>query len=153
MYIHIETRAYYVYTSAHRTAMVYRVPDQPTDPASERESGRSPFRPSRHLVLPTTVPPAKINKGTINKNYIFFIHRRWVGARGGRERGWEGEGWKGGIVGMYAACARLRSFSSVFAGARPPALSRLPSFPSSLSLFPFFCLLRYRTSEAGFLAI
>lgn len=58
---------------------------------------------------------------------------------------------------MYAACARLRPFFFLrFCGGSsspsppPPALSRLPSFPSSLSLsLFFFCFLQYRDERGG----
>jgi len=122
----------YIYISAHRAAMVHRVPDRPTDRPTDRPSERPPVHPPRHLVFPAAVPPAKINKGTINKNYIFFIHRRGVRARGGRED-WEME--DGGCTPRVRA---FDLFSFIFAGARwLPRHPRLPSFPSFFFFLPF----------------
>jgi len=130
----------YMYIPLHRAAMVDRVPDQPsvrTTPFHPPSCSWPPFRPRKLIKVQL-----------IKITYFSSIGgARWGGAR--QSKGC------GGSRGMYAACARLRPFFSVFAGASPsPALSRLPSFPFSFSsFFFFFNLLRYRANEVGFLAI
>lgn len=118
--------------SLYSAAAVHRIPDRPSPYFSP------PLNP--HRVSPTTaVPPAKINKDTINKNYIFFIHRSRQ-AVGGLERG-------------NTACAPLRFFFLRFCVpspfSYPPRFPRV--FPFLFFFFNFFC--NTGASVASFLAI
>lgn len=132
----------YVHVYVYRAAMVYRVPNRPTEqaiPLSPPSYSWPPFHPRKLIKVQL-----------IKITYFSSIGAEWerTVVEGDRRRG-RGEGSRG----MYAACARLRSFFFVFCGVSspallpPPAFSRLPSFPS------FFCFLQYQASEAGFLAI
>lgn len=82
---------------------------------------RFSFRPLSPLSPLSLVRPVKINKGTINKNYTFFIHLAREGL------GWVGFGW------LRPTIAAIPSWSSP----PPPRLEPSPlRFQPSIS--PFF---------------
>lgn len=138
----------YVYIHIHIRLCTSRSNSAPRSKPTE-QAYDSPFIPLATSYSRLLFRPRKLIKVQLIKiTYFSSIGAGW-------ERtvveGGEGERGSGDVCRVCAPSTFFLRF--FFAGARPPAPSPPPTF-SRLRSFPsFFCLLQYRASEAGFLAI
>lgn len=96
----------------------------------------SPPAPPHSLASPTAVPPTKINKGTINKNYIFFIHR---GVREDRRGGPGPPRVRASSISPFFSPSLFLSIYLLFLFYPRPTRPR--ASPLRFSCFPFFFFL------------